>query len=158
MRRVSRLIRPSLIYHSGTKGRRKMKTVAKYVVLLVGALLIHGAVHAASPRESSKSATAGPSFPQSMLYRDVRSKLMEMGWRPLKLPSAAGCTWDNCKDFPETLVCYGVGRAPCLYTWERNSIQMIVTAVGEGDQTFAGTKICKKIGQIPPPVGGWGCI
>lgn len=107
----------------------------------------------------SKSASAGPSFPQSMLYRDVRSKLMEMGWRPFKLSSAEGCTWDNCKDFPETLVCYGVGRAPCLYTWERNSIQMIVTAVGEGDQTFAGTKICKKkIGQIPPPMGGWGCI
>lgn len=110
-----------------------------------------------NPKPRSRTTASAPSFPESMLYRDVRPKLMKMGWRPIKLPSAEGCSWENCKDFPETLACYGVGRAPCQYTWERDSSQMIVTAVGEGSQYFAGAKICKTIVKVPLPVGGWDC-
>lgn len=108
-------------------------------------------------RVADAAPASAPSFPQSMLYRDVRAKLVEMGWQPFKLPSAEGCTWDNCRDFPETLACYGVGRAPCIFTWKRGKTLLKVVAVGEGDQTFDSAKSCNDIVENLTPMGGWDC-
>lgn len=100
---------------------------------------------------------APPTFPTTTPYREVRVSLAKMGWQQFRVPTSPGCNWDNCKQFPETIQCFGTGRAPCFYSWRRGSAQMIVVAVGEGDQYFADAKSCGAISKAPPPSGAWTC-
>jgi hypothetical protein len=99
-----------------------------------------------------------PHFAAGLPYTKVRAKLIQSGWRPTTIPGAPGCTFDGCKRFPETMECFGVGAAPCYYSFERGSAYLKIVAEGEGDpQSFARLERCRALVQDPRGPGGWRC-
>lgn len=86
-----------------------------------------------------------PSFPKSMLYRDARKKLTELGWRPVTLPDAMKCQPrdERCKDYPEMWWCAGTGMAACRFAWKRNDVLIQVIGIGEWDQHVDDVILCE---------------
>lgn len=100
-------------------------------------------VTAQQPRAKSAQKQALPRFRTGTLYRDVRTKLMKLGWQPVTLPSATPCgNDDRCRGFPEVYFCSGVGRAVCIYTWRKQTTLIRVYAEREGEQIYNGLAPC----------------
>lgn len=64
-----------------------------------------------------------PQFLTGTPYRNVRTKLMKLGWQPVTLPSATPCGDDDrCRGFPEVYFCSGVGSATHLHVEQEDHI------------------------------------
>ena len=98
---------------------------------------------------ATASAAPLPHFPVSTGYKTVRAKLIKLGWHPLARRTSPDCgiSADMCPTYPELLVCYGVGEAPCLYAWQHGATMIEVRAVGENmqNQAFDSIKTCRSI-------------
>jgi hypothetical protein len=88
-------------------------------------------------------------------YRAARVALKKTGWHPYAIPGAEGCPWSSCKAYPETITCYGVGSAPCLYAWERGRSYLLVRGEGEGPQTLRSIERCRGYADTE---FGWRCL
>jgi hypothetical protein len=64
-----------------------------------------------------------PTFKRDKPYSDVRNALLATGWQPVRLPDADRCDSrdSRCQGRPEMTSCSGTGRAPCLFTWRKDT-------------------------------------
>jgi hypothetical protein len=71
-----------------------------------------------------------------MSYDKARKALIAKGFRPYRFPGKPACLGMEqiCSRFPETIDCYGTGRAQCefLFVNKDETAGIEVTTVGEG--------------------------
>ncbi len=97
-----------------------------------------------------------PKFRYDITYREVRKKLMKLGWQPVTLPTATPCgSDDRCRGFPEVYYCQGTGQAACMYMWKKRTTLIQVWGRGEGVQTYSGLTPCP-LHPTNPECGGTG--
>lgn len=62
-----------------------------------------------------------PKFKQGEDYAQVRSKLLNAGWKPRRMPGADQCMRgdERCQGRPEMEACAGSGQANCRFAWKR---------------------------------------
>lgn len=73
-----------------------------------------------------------PKFKQGEDYAKVRSKLLNAGWKPRRMPDADQCMQgdDRCQGRPEMEACAGSGRANCRFAWQRAGALLTIFTVG----------------------------
>lgn len=73
-----------------------------------------------------------PKFKQGEDYAQVRSKLLNAGWKPRRMPDADQCMQgdDRCQGRPEMEACAGSGRANCRFAWKRAGALLTIFTVG----------------------------
>ena len=67
-------------------------------------------------------------------YEVVRSKLLQLGYRPVKFVHQANPCPDGqtfCGKFPEVISCSGTGLAVCEFAWTRKGKYFAVVTTGE---------------------------
>ena len=67
-------------------------------------------------------------------YRAVRSRLMGLGYRPLRFIHAENPCPDGqtfCRKYPEVISCSGTGLAICEFAWIKNGKFFAVNTTGE---------------------------
>lgn len=83
-------------------------------------------------KPDQKEMQALPKFRTGTPYPKVRKMLMALGWQPVTLPTATPCGDDDrCRGFREVYFCSGVGRAVCVYMWNKRTTLIRVYGVGE---------------------------
>jgi len=108
----------------------------------------------------SASSVAGaptPKIKAGTPYATAREMLKAAGWQPHHQLKRTGCSSEFCSPYPEVLDCYGVGRAPCLYTWRRGAHVMLVWGQGEGDQEYDQALVCRSLRLKKDRYGSWVC-
>lgn len=113
----------------------------------------------AQQKSSAGQKQALPKFRNGITYREVRKKLIMLGWQPVTLPTATPCGDDDrCQGLPEVYFCSGVGRAVCIYMWKKKTTLIRVFGSGESaEQNYYGFKPCPlHPTQFDPECGGRG--
>jgi hypothetical protein len=83
-----------------------------------------------------------PAFKRDKPYSDVRIALLASGWQPVRLPDADRCGSRDtrCQGRPEMTSCSGTGRAPCLFTWRKDTRTIEVVTEREDGGFFRSLK------------------
>ena len=73
-----------------------------------------------------------PKFKQGEDYAQVRSKLLNAGWKPRRVPGADQCMRgdERCQGRPEMVACAGGGQANCRFAWKRAGVLLTIFTVG----------------------------
>ena len=132
------------------------------VLLILGSLVF--GLFLAGPTELRAQQTGRASVPQTLpkfrsgvTYREVRKRLIKLGWQPVTLPTSTPCGDDDrCQGLPEVYFCSGVGQAVCIYMWKKKTTLIRVFGTGESsDQGYYGWKPCKSLN--PTEIDGFTC-
>jgi hypothetical protein len=158
-----------VLHNPNSSCKRNKETIAQFNLgdimktffILVSVMVI---LFIASPNnvEAQQKSSAGqkqtlPKFRNGISYREVRKKLMKLGWQPVTLPTATSCGDDDrCRGLPEVYGC-GVGAsAMCIYMWKKKTTLIRVFGSGESsDQNYYGYKPCKSL--HPTKIDGFTC-
>ena len=72
-----------------------------------------------------------PKFKQGEGYAQVRSKLLNAGWKPRRVPGADQCMRgdERCQGRPEMVACAGGGQANCRFAWKRAGVLLTIFTV-----------------------------
>lgn len=136
-----------------------MKALLRASVIFVLFLVVPNCVEA-QKRTTDRIETGKitlPKFRNGTTYREVRKKLIVLGWQPVTLPTATPCGDDDrCQGLPEVFFCSGVGQAVCIYMWKKKTTLIRVYGSGESmDQDYGGLKPCPvRPTQFEPECGG----
>ncbi len=99
----------------------------------------------------SKAKASVLKFKLGTSYQIVRTTMIKNGWQPVKLQGTEGCQdYDaRCKPFKETILCSGIGRATCQFSWQKNQQYALVYTVGEDRLEFDLIEFCNRIALQP---------
>ena len=134
-----------------------MKSLFIFASMMVVLFVITPTGIEAQQKSSVVQKQALPKFRNGITYREVRKKLMKLGWQPITLPTAIPCGDDDrCQGLPEVYIC-GVGAsAVCIYMWKKKTTLIRVFGSGESaDQNYYGWKPCQSL--HPTKIDGFTC-
>ena len=82
------------------------------------------------------AAESMPKFKPNTLYRDARTTLQGLGWRPAPVsPPSRACDGreSTCETYPEAESCAPYGAAACSMLWRRGEQLISVMTIGDND-------------------------
>jgi hypothetical protein len=96
-------------------------------------------VNAAQPAPAAGKTAADaavPNFRKDETYKNVRQRMIRVGWSQYRKPGSDACNGGKCSDFPEMESCDPV-RGACKFNWKSGErIATISTLPGAGDEDF----------------------
>jgi len=75
------------------------------------------------------NAQGAPKFKKGTDYAKIRTKLLNTGWKPARMPDADK-PLEGEWEYPETDACSGSGLGYCRFVWEKNGKHLVVITVG----------------------------